>query len=267
VILRQPGVLKKKNRASFFLGAPCSDEHRSKKVQSHKAITMSRHDSDEDEMEPSLSLIHSPDTSSPCRAEQFAQLALLQQQMARLTEQMNSRKRPAESQTSDALTQQTTNTGVSSIGKSTTYMSSNGAELTMGPKGAISAKHKHPRAIIVEKDKAAEKQRQIAIFASKVTNGDLELVAQLQQRFHALDKENRDKATAMLTPFVLVNGIKDAVLRQVFNTGGGRYILARDGPKDKDDNSSKTSRRNFSAFGNLEIEHLRRFMESKFIPW
>ena len=217
------------------------------------------------------SMIDASPQARQSEAEQHALLLNLQQQIAQLREAIKKVVPAPDAMVDgptivDAMeieTQQTTNTGVSSIGRSTN-VSTNGSEVSMGPKGKLSHKHQNGRKKVVQVDSALEKQRLVLIFAGLVTEGNVAKVAELQQRFEELDRVNSAGATAMLSPFILNNGVKDRLLRVIFGTGYGRFVTARDGPKEIDDNSS--GGRNSGAFGEAELLHLRRFIESKFIP-
>ena len=216
----------------------------------------------------------SPQDAGPSEAEQHDRLSQLEKEMAILQARIRSLKPiifapkvdddPA-SQSSDIQTQKTTNTGVSSMGRSST-----GSEVytVPGTHGEFKHRHKHGRKKIVGADEEAEMTRQIGIFAAKATNGNVAKVREIQERYAQLNSstETHDAATAMLTPFILLNNCKHEVLRLVFGISEGRFKTARDGPKESDENS-RSSGRNGSAFGATELEQLRQFIESKFNPF
>jgi hypothetical protein len=81
----------------------------------------------------------------------------------------------------ETQTQQTNNTAISSIGN-TTNVSSNGSEVytVPGGHGAFHHRQKHPRKRIVEVDKDKEKERQLVLFAGKVTGGNILKAQELQ---------------------------------------------------------------------------------------
>ena len=170
-------------------------------LQSQKINTMTEPNEGTTAKEESSMLVESP--GIPSEAEQTSQMLQLQKQMAVLQEAMKKQQAmmqrmkpivgtPCSHPTSqlsndfmEAETQKTTNSGVSSIGQSMT-LNSNGAEVRFAAKGQFVTRQKNPRRRIVEKDPEEEKERQMAIFALKVTNGDIPKVRELQQRFIAL---------------------------------------------------------------------------------